>query len=199
MADGIWQRITEFTTGKGENKGKGNIPAWVIIVLIVLGVYCMYFLASPGGREGAVPPQDTGGEDEAGVPAAYKLQLERELRQVLEAVAGVKEVKVMVTLDSGPVYDYLQNEENTQRTTEEEDGGGGTRLVGENTGRVEAVMSQSGGGQEAVVIREWTPRVAGVLVTVKGSGGKQLLADVTQAVSSALNLPVHRVKVLPMD
>jgi len=199
MTDSIWQRLAEITGGKGNNKGKGNIPAWVIIALLALGVYCMYFIASPASKEGAAVPQDAGGGGGAGFLLAYKAQLERELQQGLESVAGVKEVKVMVTLDSGPVYDYLQNEENTKRTTEEEDGSGGTRLVGENTARVEAVMSQNGSGQEAVVIREWTPRIAGVMVTVKGSGGAQLLFDVTQAVSSALNLPAHRVKVLPMD
>ncbi|NLN07176.1 MAG: hypothetical protein GX167_06100 [Firmicutes bacterium] len=198
MTDSIWQRLAEFTAGKGENNGKGNIPAWLIVVLVVLGVFCMYFIAAPGGSEKAVLPQDTGG-GRANATLAYKAQLERELQQGLESVAGVKEARVIVTLDSGPVYDYLQNEENTKRTTEEEDSSGGTRLVGENTARVEAVMSQNGGGQEAVVIREWMPRVAGVMVTVKGSGGAQLLFDVTQAVSSALNLPVHRVKVLPMD
>ena len=43
------------------------------------------------------------------------------------------------------------------------------------------------------------PQVAGVMVTVKGEGGIRLLEEVDSAVRTALNLPAHRVKVLPME
>lgn len=199
MAESFWQRLTKSTLKNGDKQQKAKYPVWVIPLLLAAGIYFMYL--SSGSREEMpkVAPSQRQIAEAAGNPGAYREQLEEELRACLLSVKGVRDVRVFIALESGPVYSYLQDTEYTKRSTEEEDGSGGTRIIGEETERSQTVMVQGGGGQQAVVEKAAMPQVAGVMVTVKGEGGIRLLEEVDSAVRAALNLPAHRVKVLPME
>ncbi|NLZ92593.1 MAG: hypothetical protein GX922_01045 [Firmicutes bacterium] len=198
MGEQIWQRIVETLQGKGEKKGK--YQNWFIIVAVIVGIYFMYISAAP--KNVLNPAPITGSVDKAGVVSTrtdYREQIEHKLGNDLKTIKGVKDVRVFITLASGAEYEYLENQETTTSTTQEDDGGGGSRIISEERVRTETVMQQNGSGQEAVIVKEKTPQIAGVLVTVKGEGGARLLADITAAVGAALDLPAHRIQVLEMD
>lgn len=200
MGANLWQQILEKLPIKSEQNGKMRYATWFIMALIAVGIYFMYLSATPK-RQVEITPREHVSQTQVPVTTffTYKEQLERELQDRLESVRGVKAAKVFITLESGPIKEYLQNEEISQRTTEEKDGGGGTRLIEENSTRTETVMSHGNNGQQALVVREQTPRIAGVMVTVKGEGGAALLEEITRAVCAALNVPAHRVTVLAME
>ncbi|MCR3922167.1 MAG: hypothetical protein NUK65_06585 [Firmicutes bacterium] len=194
----FWQRIMEMLQVK--TKGKGQYSTWFIIALVVIGIYFMYISAYQQGSD-TTNPEENSTEVLAPVnfKSDYREQLERELAANLKTIKGVKDIRVFITLESGPENEYVNNEETTIRNTEEEDGGGGNRIIQERTLRIQTVMEQDGSGQRAVVARERTPQIAGVFVTVKGSGGMRLLERVTWAVQAALHMPANRVNVSEME
>jgi len=198
LGEQIWQHIAEKLQVKGEKKGK--YQTWFIVVAVIVGIYFMYISASP--KNILDPAPIAGSTNKQGVVASrpdYRDQIEHKLANDLKTIKGVKDIRVFITLASGVEYEYLENQETAISTTQEDDGDGGRRIISEERVRTETVMQQNGGGQEAVVVKEKTPQIAGVLVTVKGEGGARLLANITAAVSAALDLPAHRIQVLEMD
>ncbi|HZK25854.1 MAG TPA: hypothetical protein VFC74_10800 [Oscillospiraceae bacterium] len=200
MSEQFWQRVLDKVQGRGDKDGKKQYSTWFIVALVAVGIYFMYISAMPDKSSGEQPLiQPGGGAAVTSFKSDYKDQVERQLSAELQSVKGVDAVRVFVTLASGSEYEYIHNQETTNRKTEEEDSGGGNRIIEEETTKTQAVMQQTGSGQQAVVVREKTPEIAGVLVTVKGDGSARLLEDVTLAVRAALYLPAHRVKVLEME
>ncbi|NLN54031.1 MAG: hypothetical protein GX150_06970 [Firmicutes bacterium] len=200
MGEQLWQRVWDKFQSRTEKDGKKQYSTWFIAALVVVGIYFMYISAVPKQSPAELlVPSNEGSAAAAGYQGEYKALLERELREDLKSIKGVDDVRVFITLAGGLEKEYVTNQETTTRSTEEEDSGGGNRIIEEETIKTQAVMQQTGSGQQAVVWRERTPEIAGVLVTVRGDNNARLLEDVTLAVRAALNLPAHRVKVLEMD
>jgi stage III sporulation protein AG len=128
----------------------------------------------------------------------YRARLERDLAAALRRIRGVGEVVVLVTLESGPSYVYGENSEAVRRTTQEEDGGGGRRSIAEDTHRTQVVITRDGGTEKPLVSREIQPELRGVMVIAQGAADPYLREEIIRALQAGLNLPAHRVTVLPM-
>ncbi|EEG78331.1 stage III sporulation protein AG [Dethiobacter alkaliphilus] len=198
MGENFWQRFAKL--GKGEGPGKGQRSTWFILMLAVIGIVFMFISANPEQDRSPRPAQESNAEVVA-LPRSqgdYRQQLEKDLESRLERMQGVDEVSVMVTLESGPVSEYAQNKETTERTTTEEDGAGGQRDVSETTTRNQAVMARDGSGDEAVVTRKLEPQIRGVMVVARGAENPMVKEQITLAVEAALNISAHRIHVVPM-
>ena len=199
MDDQFWKRLAGLF--KGDGAAKGQRSTWFLLALVALGIVFMFVSATPE-REKVIdpPPQST----EVLAPllsgrSDYKDRLEKDLMDRLRRVKGVKDVTVLVTLESGPVYDHAENLQTTERDTVEEDEGGGSRQIKERTINTQTVLTRDGGGESALVNQELQPRIAGVLVIARGAESAVIREQLTLAVSAALHLPVHRISVLPME
>ncbi len=196
MTENYWQRAGSwFDSGMK----KGPWSTLIITMLAFAGVLFMFVGANPEKASVPNPPVEESREAFVNLRKPdYKERLEQELTEHLRRVKGVGEVTVMVTLDSGPMYEYGENRDITERATKEEDGGGGVRLVEENTKRTQHVIIRDGGGEQALITREIEPVLRGVMVVAKGAEDPALTARITLALQSGLNLPAHRITVLPM-
>jgi stage III sporulation protein AG len=125
--------------------------------------------------------------------ANYKKQLE----DMLEKINGVSEVEVMVNLDSTDVKVYEKNLIKGQQHTEENDKNGGTRQIEDNTEESQTVLIRQGDQETPILVQTKKPRVRGVLVTAKGVEKATVKQWVVEAVSRVLDVPTHRVSVMP--
>lgn len=197
MGEGFWQRFSEL--GKKNGLSKRPPASWIVAGLAA-GILLMFVSARPA-PQASLDSREESSEVLAPVSlkADYREKLERELADRLRRVKGVKDVAVLITLESGPVHEYAQNRETTERSTQEEDSSGGRRRIDEKTTRSHAVVTREGNGEQALTVREMQPKIAGVMVVVRGGGDPVLLERIARAVSAALNLPMHRIDVLPME
>lgn len=145
---------------------------------------------SPAGNPAATPDSAL-----AGLEAA----MSRRLEEVLGQIAGAGSVQVMITLSSSDEQLFASEINETVRTTVENDGRGGQRSTEETSSQRQLTLQSSGqgGGQQPVVTQVRAAVVRGVLVVAEGADDPLLRWQLSRAVQSVLDVPIHRIQVIP--
>lgn len=147
-------------------KAKGRL--WLLLGGAVLGVLLL-LLGGTGERgEGEVVSTETS-KERVGEIAAYEAKLEKELEAICEAVAGVGECEVMVTLAGGYTVQYAS------------DGDGNPATVG------------TGSSEEAIFRTMLPPAVSGVGIVCRGGNLPSVRQTLTDLVSTTLGISSNRV------
>ena len=121
-------------------------------------------------------------------------QYEEELKTSIEGMLGVKDVKVLVDLDSSDQQIYATNKSSQTQTTEETDKSGGHQST-QSTSTNEQTVSNSGNNQGPITIETKKPQIRGVLVVAKGAEDIEVKKSIVEAVTRALDVPSFRVGV----
>lgn len=124
---------------------------------------------------------------------------EDNLKEMLNNIEGVSEVEVMVNLDSTKVKVYEKNLIAGQQSTTETDKSGGTREIEDNTKETQVVLVRQGDKEVPLLVRTKKPEVRGVFVVAKGVDHATVKKWVVDSVSRVLDVPTHRVSVMPKN
>ncbi|MFC4558777.1 stage III sporulation protein AG [Virgibacillus kekensis] len=124
---------------------------------------------------------------------------EKDLTGMLEKIQGVSEVEVMVNLESTKVKVYEKNLISGQQSTEETDKNGGKREIEENTKETQVVLVRQGDKEVPLLIQTRKPEVRGVFIVAKGVDHATVKKWVVEATSRVLDVPTHRVSVMPKN
>ncbi|MFN7251148.1 MAG: stage III sporulation protein AG [Anaerobacillus sp.] len=127
----------------------------------------------------------------------YEYNYEKQLRDALEEIVGVSEVTVMVNLAETETRVFERNKSIKEQKTNETDREGGKRNVEDTTREEEVIIIRTGDKEEALVAKTEKPNIRGVLVVARGVENIQVKTWVVEAVSRVLDVPSHRVSVLP--
>lgn len=179
---------------------RGKYGMWGIGMLVLVGVAFMVFpgLFLQNGVKSRAPAGEVINSSPtiAGNPLRQlEVELAQQIGQVLGQVEGAGEVMVSLTLESGPEKDYALNVSDDRSTVEEKDTNGGTRVTTGVNHKADVVFAQ--GQKEALVIKEIGPQVKGILIVADGAKDSEIKARLTNAVGAMLNIPAHRIMVLP--
>ena len=147
------------------------------ILFLVLGIVLMLL---PGGNAEAEP---TAGSPDA--EAFDRGAVQEEMENILRAIDGVGELRLMLTVDSGTKRELAQD------TTPERSGSEDMKRKSETV-----VVGTGSGTQEVVVTNRVYPRYVGALVVCEGGGSAGVRLAVTQAVSALTALPSDKITVL---
>lgn len=147
------------------------------------------------------PAQKSVSEGEAATSDVNELEkdFENDLVGMLNKIQGVSNAEVMVNLDSTNVKVYQKNLIRGQQTTNESDRNGGTRKVEDNTEESQTVLVRQGDKDVPLLIQTDKPEVRGVFVVAKGVDHATVKKWVIEAVSRVLDVPTHRVSVMPKN
>nr|WP_325212842.1 stage III sporulation protein AG [uncultured Oscillibacter sp.] len=141
----------------------------------------------PGLGNGVSRPER---EDQSAQTAGsgWDLQaVQREMEEILGAMDGVGQAKVMLTVDSDGERQLAQD---TQLSYS-----GDTAAPEDYSRKSETVRLDGSGGDEAVVVRTTYPTYRGALVVCQGGGSAEVRLAVTGAVAALTGLPTDRVTV----
>ena len=116
--------------------------------------------------------------------------IENRLKDIIETIGGVSDVSVFVTYENiGEKKFATIGEETTSQD--------GTKR---NTSlKTQIVTTKTNSGEEPFVSEEKLPEVRGVIICAKGVENEEMRLLISDAVSGAMNVPIHRVKVLSKD
>ena len=123
----------------------------------------------------------------------YYNDTEQALQNILAEIEGVSEVSVMITYSSEekmiPVYDIKED------ITVEEDGNGDDSKKSKKTTTEKTVAYEEKNGEKvAIVESKQSPEIIGAIIAAKGID-TDASNKIKEAVSSALNIPMHKVEV----
>ncbi|TRM13288.1 stage III sporulation protein AG [Lentibacillus cibarius] len=124
---------------------------------------------------------------------------EEDLQELLNKIQGVSKAEVMVNLDSTKVKVFEKNLIQSQQSTKETDTNGGEREIEENSDETEVVLVRQGDKEVPLLVQTKKPDVRGVFVVAKGVNHASVEKWVIEAVSRVLDVPTHRVSVMPKN
>jgi stage III sporulation protein AG len=179
----------------------GKKKSYILLSFLLLGIILMFsspFFTSqrklPVPRDNYVPE----------VPSVFQEQksCERELTEalgnILEHIDGISNVEVFISFDSSEEIVYAQSVGNNSRETSEVDREGGRREIYEDNKNSDyIILRDAGGGEKPLQLRKNMPAVKGVLVVANGADNCFLRLKIIRAIESVLELPAHRIAVLP--
>ncbi len=178
------------------NKENGKGFTLRIMLLLVLGVFLM--LGSSFCSRLREEKSYSAAETPLIPPAVEDEKDVRELRAMLEQIRGVGTVSLFLTYESMGRFEPVTDGDETVRRTVEEDGSGGSREILEETRRETYVILRDLQGKEnPLIVEERKPRFRGVLVVAEGAEDPAVKAMLVEALRAVLDLPAHRITVLP--
>ena len=169
---------------KMELKGIKNIKPVYLVAALVLGVFIVV-LSNFGQKK---EPEVKENEAREFLPDAANT--EKRLEEIINSIDGVSEATVFITYENSG----LKNVTTITEEKAEEKGQDKSKSY-----KTSVVTQKDGSGERPFVREETFPEVRGIIITAKGVGDKTLNALITDAVSSAMGVGPHRVKILPKD
>ncbi|MDQ0337733.1 stage III sporulation protein AG [Caldalkalibacillus uzonensis] len=195
----------------GQKKGEWRLTHWILI-LAALGLAAMilpdYFSFQDQERVPVHTVSVDSGEVKETLGSSradpvtitdYEQALENQLKDILSKIQGVREVSVMVNLDSTLEQVVEKNIKTQESRTTEQDREGGNRQIEDALKEEQIVIIRQGNNEEPIVVKTKKPRVRGVLVVASGAENMQVKAWITEAVQRVLDVPANKVSVLPKN
>ena len=125
--------------------------------------------------------------------------LEKRLEEILYAMQGVGQVKVMITLASQGEKIVEKDIPLERSNIVEEDSGGGSRNTNEMNSQEETVYStNSQGDKTPYVIKETGVEVAGVSVVAEGGDNEVVQKNIGEVIQALFGIEEHKIKVVKM-
>ena len=120
----------------------------------------------------------------------YRAALEQELAQILSQIDGAGQVRVMLTLQSGPANQYQTDEASETRTEGEK--------TDTSTRRETVILSRGSAYNEAAVVRQYYPVFRGALIVSQGGDDPAVRYQLACAVSALLGIGTDQITVVKM-
>ncbi|ELK46258.1 stage III sporulation protein AG [Halobacillus sp. ACCC02827] len=206
--DKWWKKLLQPLSskeGRKLHKPKYLIALGIIGVLIILtsNWFQSSDQPSPGDLEQSTAQQ--AGTGQAAAEGAemtdsitqLETEYEKQLLPLLENIQGVSNVDIMINLSSTHKKVYDKNLIIGKQTTKENDKNGGEREIEDYSREQQLVLVRQGDREVPLLTQTSKPEVSGVFVTAEGVDQMKVKAWVVEAVSKVLDVPTHRISVLP--
>lgn len=120
--------------------------------------------------------------------------IENKLKNTLASISGVSDVSVMITYSSEnkriPIYDVKED-----TTIEETSDGTDSKTTKKTTTEKNVAYEESNGEKVAIIESNELGTAIGAIIVANYNGEIRLENKIKEAVSSALDIPVHKVQV----
>ncbi|MGI6361907.1 MAG: hypothetical protein ACOX05_06430 [Bacillota bacterium] len=168
---------------KKEKKLLFKLGAVLIVGLIFMNV------VSSGSSSDKQPAAQEVSADSGG-HRSNEAQIERQLGNVLSKIKGAGEVSVAITFEYSAESEYAVNQETVDRISTE---GVEKTVDSQETQHKTSIAEQDG---SPVLIKEYMPKVKGVLVVASGAGKAAVKRQLFKSVEGLLGVAAHRINVV---
>ena len=150
-------------------------------------------------REGMETGEAADGGDAASGGEGYAKRMEEELQELLSAMEGVGEVKVMITIRDLGEQVVEKDVPSESGWVSETDSAGGTR-ESESARQEESTVyiTDSEGNRTPYISRTTQPEIEGVTVVAQGGGDALIQKNITEVIQALFDIEAHKIKVVKM-
>ena len=131
------------------------------------------------------------------VIADYERAYETQIKEILDDIVGVEDATVLVNVDATEQKVLEKNTTSKTQTTDETDREGGKRKVEDQSKEEQLVIIREGEKEVPIVLETKKPKIRGVAIVAKGAENIQVKSWIIEAVSRGLDVPSHRISVMP--
>lgn len=181
---------------KLDTKKKIQFAAILLIVIVILAIY---FTSVSGNRK----QENSGSAGAATVEtqissASIDDAIAQRLQETLSAIEGAGRVEVMITYESTAELVPAFSVDRQSSTKVDESTDGKSTTSSENT-QSEVVTISGSDGTQALVLKENSPPIKGVIVVAEGADDIRVRLDLLSAVQTILNIGPDQVNVYKMN
>lgn len=173
-----------------------------LLILLLLGMIILVIAFPASGREESendnLQNDEQISQDKMISQEEYRLQLEKQLSEVLSESYGIGKVEVMITLASTCESVVKEDSKSSSSEVTENDTVGGNRNTKEKEEERLTVYSDTDNKQSPYVIKENMPAVLGVLVVAEGGDDAKNVQNISEAVKALFGIEAHKIKVMKM-
>ena len=150
-------------------------------------------------QEGMETGEAADGGDAASGGEGYAKRKEEELQELLSAMEGVGEVKVMITIRDLGEQVVEKDVPSESGWVSETDSAGGTR-ESESARQEESTVyiTDSDGNRTPYISRTTQPEIEGVTVVAQGGGDALVQKNITEVIQALFDIEAHKIKVVKM-
>lgn len=125
---------------------------------------------------------------------AYIRQLENKLEEIIQAMEGVGEVKVMITLKNNgeKILEKDLSYESDLESLQEDEKKEEKNVIKNNP---ETVLVETSGDTSPIVVCEKYPEIEGVLVVCQGGNNADVEVHIKEAVQALFSIDAHKIVV----
>jgi len=184
------ENLFEFFKKQNEKiKGKPKM----LLILGLSGIVLIYMSTFFGGNK--KPQTNKLTEKNATVNTQnYVTNLENNLREIVNKITGTNKSTVFVTLNSGVEYVYANEIKSNFDSASDEVGSEKSKIQSkESSEDRHVIVKLPGGGEEALIITELSPKIRGVVVVCDYGDNEDIKESVEQALVTALDISKTRV------
>lgn len=206
-----WLKKQFFSNEEGDKK---NTKYHYLVLVLLFGAAIMIFsnlFVTDQDENGKLPVFNQGSENSGEDVAAfgqskssenqvikdYEAAYETQLKEALEGIRGVSDVTVVVNVEATERRVLEKNKVTQSQITDEVDREGGKRKVEDSSTDEQVVIIRDGEKEVPIVLETLKPEIRGVLVVANGAENIQVKKWIVEAVTRALDVPSHRVAVMP--
>lgn len=181
------RKLKEMINNYSDNKKKQ-----LLIVCLMIGILMMLLSSLMNGSNKKTYKNLENGFD----VNEYQLELEKRLLNIVEKIEGVGKAKIMVTLENSVEYIYAKEiREKKDRVNDYQDK---TPLKTQERNDEEQklmLVDGPGGRRQALIKTEVQPKIKGVVVVCQGGDKPLVNQQVTNLITTILNISSNRVYV----
>ena len=171
---------------------KEKLPIILLIGVLLVVISIPVKKSNSGKQENQKLPEATG-------ETSYVEELEKKLEGILEKTDGVGKNCVMITVkNTGKEVLYSQKDSSTQKI-KENDVAGGSRTEEIESISESVLYTDENGISRPYVQGVEMPEIQGVLIIAEGADKAEIIAAVTEAAGTLLNVSVNKIKVMKME
>ncbi len=198
--------LTRLIGGESKNNKKSGILQWYILLLLLgmgLMIGASFFDISEQviPYESQDPIQETATiinkDSSPKTMQDYEKIYENQITELLTAMIGVDEVTVKVNLDSTEEIIVEKNKNLNEQITKERDKQGGTRDITDVKKDEQVVLYRYEDNEQPLIVKTIKPKVRGIVIVAKGAEKIQVKAMIIEAVQRLLDIPPHKIAILP--
>lgn len=193
------ENAKEKSKGIFQKLAQNDVSRRVVVAAGILGVLLIALsssLKSCGTQSGA-SSASSASSGKALTAGECEKALEDSLTGILARISGAGNVSVLVTLEQTSKQVYAtQDKTSGQQTSESEESGTGKQESNESNETTYVLVKDADGTERALPVTQIQPVVKGVVVVCDGGGDPTVQKNVTDAVTTALNISSARVCVI---
>ncbi len=163
-------------------------------IVVILGIAGLFLILISGFFKSDNKKSSAKSMVQAATSENRQEKLQQNLESIISTVEGAGKSKVLLTFESAAETVYATEERKNKEASEDKSGGEITRKKeSDDCEKKYITIKDSEGTEHALAVTEIEPKVKGVIVICPGGDNPIVKKRITDAVTTALNIPSKRV------
>ncbi len=163
-----------------------NKKTALFVILGFAGIFLIFFSEINIWSSDSQKEKNSEADDSSYSSEEYCCRLENKVREIVEAIDGAGETRVMITLSETTEYIYATNDKDVRKNSSNSQ---------DVNSQNDYVIMNYGNNDSGLLLKTIEPKIRGVAVVCEGGGNAKVQEQIYSAVGAVLNISTSRISI----